>query len=156
MTEIIAVIGILIAMASAIFAYLQAKSAKHSLHQAYLLKLFSSFDSASESTIADPELLYSVHGLDRNVPIEEAKSIAYLSLLLDAFQHYYGEQYNGDFKKMTEAMKKQSTFLNRILAVPENYQRWQTLKQLYYGEFDRSFTEAVESLIATNKNENGA
>ena len=138
-------------MVSAIFAYLQAQAAKRSLRQAYLLKLFATFDAASESTIINPELLYSVHGLDRSVPIEEAKNIAYFSLLLDAFQHFYGEQCDGDFKKMAEEMKRNSTFLNRILAVPENRKRWQSLKQMYYGDFDRGFIEAIDSLLAAHE-----
>lgn len=151
MPEAIALVGTVIAMVSAIFAYLQAQAAKRSLRQAYLLKLFATFDAATENTITNPDLLYSVHGLDRNVPLEEAKNIAYFSLLLDAFQHFYGEQCAGDYKKMADEMKKNSTFLNRILSVPENRKRWQILKQIYYGDFDRGFIEAIDSLLADNE-----
>jgi len=114
-TDIIAIIGTLVTIAAAVFAYIQARGAKLSLRQPQLLKLFGSFDVASESTIANPELLCSVHGLSRDVPIEEARNIAYLSMLLDSFQHLYYEKYAGDFTMMVKEMKSHSTFLNRIL-----------------------------------------
>lgn len=148
MTDIIAIIGALIAFAAAVFAYIQALAAKRSLRQAQLLKLFGSFDMASESTIANPDLLYSVHGLSRDVPIEEARNIAYLSMLLDSFQHFYYEKYNSDFTKMVEEMKSQSTFLNRLLTVEENRRRWPILKKIYYGDFDSGFVAAIEALMA--------
>ena len=155
MTDIIAIIGTLatligtlVAIAAAVIASIQARAAERSLHQAQLLKLFGSFDVASESTIANPELLYSVHGLSKDVPIEEARNIAYLSMLLDSFQHFYSEKYDGDFTKMVKEMKSQSTFLNRILTVEENKLRWQILKKIYYGDFDSGFVAAIETLMA--------
>src|SRR4030042_2146646 len=151
MTEIIAIIGTLIALAAAVFAYIQALAAKRSLRQAQLLNLFGSFDVASESTIANPELLYSVHGLSRNVPIEEARNIAYLSLLLDSFQHFYNEKYDGDFTKMVKEMKSHSTFLNRILTVAENKRRWDFIKNIYYGDFDSGFVAAIDTLMPDEK-----
>lgn len=147
MTDIITIIGSLIALASAVFAFSQARAAKRSLRQAQLLKLFGSFDVASESTIAHPEFLYSVHGLARDVPLEEARNIAYLSLLLDAFQHFYYEHCDGDFTKMVTEMKSQSTFLNRILTVAENKDRWDILKKIYYGGIDSGFVAAIDTLM---------
>lgn len=151
MTDIIAIIAALAAIAAAVYASIQARAAERSLRQAQLLKLFGSFDVASESTIANPEFLYSVHGLSRDVPIEEARNIAYLSLLLDAFQHFYYEHCDGDFTKMVTEMKSQSTFLNRILTVAENKDRWDILKNIYYGDFDSGFIAAIETLIAHEK-----
>lgn len=148
MADIIAIIGTVMALAAAVFAYIQARAAESSLRQAQLLNLFGSFDVASERTIANPELLYSVHGLSRNVPIEEARNIAYLSLLLDSFQHFYNEKYDGDFTKMVLEMKSCSTFLNRILTVAENKSRWDILKNIYYGDFDSGFVAAIEALMA--------
>lgn len=151
MTDIIAIIGTLVAFAgavvAAVFAYIQALAAKRSLRQAQLLNLFGSFDVASESTIAHPEFLYSVHGLDRDVPLEEARNIAYLSLLLDAFQHFYYEHCDGDFTKMVTEMKSQSTFLSRILTVAENKDRWDILKKIYYGGIDSGFVAAIDTLM---------
>lgn len=151
LADIITVLGIIVAMASAIFAYFQARAAKRSLHQAYLAKFFGSLDTASQNTIVNPELLYSVHGLNRDVPIEEARNIAYLSMLLDSFQHFYGEQYQGDYTKMVTDMRTRSTFLNRILTVEENIHRWQTLRDIYYGDFDGGFIAAIDSLISDGK-----
>lgn len=148
MTDIIGLVGAVVALVSAVFAYTQAWAAKRSLYQAQLLKLFGSFDVVSEITIVNPELLYSVHGLSRDVPIEEARNIAYLLMLLDSFQHYYGERDKDDFAKMVDEMKSQSTFLNRILRVEENKRRWPILKNIYYGDFDSAFVAAIESLIA--------
>ena len=102
---------------------------------------------ASESTIANPEFLYSVHGLSRDVPIEEARNIAYLSMLLDSFQHFYYEHCDGDFTKMITEMKSQSTFLNRILTVAENKDRWNILKKIYYGGIDSGFVAAIDTLM---------
>lgn len=148
MTDIIGLVGAVVALVSAVFAYTQAWAAKRSLYQAQLLKLFGSFDVVSEITIVNPELLYSVHGLSRDVPIEEARNIAYLSILLDSFQHFYYEKHDGDFTEMVKEMKRHSTFLNRILRVEENKRRWPVLKKIYYGDFDSAFVAAIESLIA--------
>ncbi len=147
--NIITVVGMAISIFSAVFSWLQAQTAKKSLRQSYLLKLFSSFDAASQHSILNPELLYSVHGLDRNLISEkEAVNIAYLSMLIDAFQHFYGEDYNNNYIEMAEHMKKKSTFLNKILSIPENKERWQVLKGIYYGTFDEQFIHAIDHLIA--------
>jgi hypothetical protein len=56
-----------IAVAAAIFALYQAKAAQKAVKQASLIKLFSTFDLASQATIDRPELLQSVHGLDESI-----------------------------------------------------------------------------------------
>src|SRR5262245_55252053 len=106
---IVGLLGVLVAIGSAIFAYYQAKAAKvqaeaaeNSLKQANRLKLFSTFEIANQITVSNPKLLITVHGLDPNTSEEEAQSIAFLSLLLDAFQHYYMEKYKNDFFQRSE------------------------------------------------------
>ncbi len=146
-TDIVTYLGVLIAIASAIFTFFQARAAKRSIQQAHLAKFFGSLDMASQTTIINPDILYSVHGLSKDIPIEEARNIAYLSMLLDSFQHFYGEHYENNFEKMTEDMKKQSTFLNRVLTVEENVKRWGIIKNLYYGDFDTGFIAAIDELI---------
>jgi hypothetical protein len=126
-------------------AEVQAEAAQLALKQTSLIRLFSTFDLASQVTIENPELLSSVHGL----PIDgkENLSIAYLSLLLDAFQHYYGEKYDGNFDKMRDELIVMSTFLNRILEREENQKRWDVLKKIYYGTSDSKFTNAIDEII---------
>lgn len=68
-------------------------------------------------------------------------------MLLDSFQHFYYETYDGDFTKMVKEMKSHSTFLNRILTVKDNKRRWHILKSIYYGDFDSGFVAAIEALI---------
>lgn len=147
MGVLINVISAFVATAAAVFTLYQAIQARKTLKQASLIKLFSTFDLASQATLANPELLYSVHGLDSSVSPEEARNIAYLSLLLDGFQHFYGEKFEGKFAQMEEELKRESTFLNRVLGVEANQERFLIVKSLYYGEFDESFIAAIESLI---------
>lgn len=165
MVEIIPALSVGIALVAAVFALWQARAAKIqaeaakiqadatmiALEQTSRLRLFSTFDLASQVTIEDPKLLYSVHGLSESVPLEEAKNIAYLSLLLDAFQHYYSEKYNGNFEKMQADLVTYSTFLNKFLAVKENQERLPTLKSIYYGQFDHQFIQAIEGIIEHEK-----
>ena len=146
--NIIAVVGMVISIFSAIFAYFQAQAAKKALKQSYLLKLFSTFETANQQCLLNPELLYSVHGVDRNLVSEqEARNIIYLSSLIDAFQHFYGEDYRNNYIKMAEDMKVKSTFLNKILSVDDNKPRWQVLRKIYYGSFDEQFIHAIDHLI---------
>ena len=166
MEVVIPALGVGVALVAALFALWQARAAKIQAEAAKIqaeatrvtlertsrIRLFSSFDLASQVTIERPELLYSVHGLSHSVPLEEARNIAYFSLLLDAFQHFYGESYNGDFDKMQADLVKESTFLNRLLAVRENQERWHTLKAMYYGQFDLRFVQAIEGLIEHERN----
>jgi hypothetical protein len=144
-------IGILSAVVSAFaagFTWYQARAATRAVKQAAMMRLFSTFDVANQATLSKPALLYSVHGLDRSIPPEEAANIAYFSFILDGFQHFYGEAYDSNFSKMTAKLKQTSTFLNRILQVPENQTRWNHMKKLYYGDFDKAFVNAIDELIA--------
>jgi len=136
-----------VAVIALIFSWHSTKTASEAVKQTFLLKLFSSFDEANRATINDPDLLYSVHGLDRSISEQEASRIAYLSLLIDGFQHFYGQVYNEDFPKMENELKARSTFLNKILTVKENQDRWKILKELYYGDFDRNFIRAIDAII---------
>jgi hypothetical protein len=150
----IAGLSAIIAVLGAGISMWQARIARRSLKQAALIRLFSTFDAASEVTIGRPTLLYEVHGLDRSIPEEEASNIAYLSFLLDGFQHYYGEETSGDFAAMARRLKSESTFLNKILSVPANQVRWESIKSLYYGDFDRDYIKAIEELIEHEKAKN--
>ena len=148
MEAVIGIVGAIIALVAAIIAYYQAQVARQSVQQAARLKLFSTFELANQALLSNPELLYSVHGLDKSISSTEATSIAYLSLILDGYQHYYGEQFNENFSEMTNKLKITSTFLNRILAVPENQKRWVYLKNANYDEFDKQFIKAIDELIS--------
>jgi hypothetical protein len=140
-------IGTVISAASAAFALSQAHSARRQLRQLQVLQLFDRFDSANRATLDFPDLLRSVHGLPESIPMEEARAIAYLSALLDAFQHFYGHLYKSDFGRMVKDMSERSNFLTRILAHPANRARWARMKELYYGEFDRAFVDAIETVL---------
>lgn len=161
MTETFQLIGIFIALTAAFIAFFQSLSAKkqtelikHELEIAKRRKLFDSFDLASQVSISHPELLYSVHGLPVDCNEKEARSIAYLSLLLDGFQHFYREK-NDNLASLRNECLNRSNFLNRILAVEANQRRWQIIKKLYYGEMDKRFLEMIEDIIKhENKNEN--
>ncbi len=147
----IGIISVIVAVIAAVFTWYQASVAKRAVKQAALMRLFSTFDLANQATLSSPQLLYSVHGLDKAIPPEEAANIAYLSFVLDGFQHFYNEEFKGNFAKMAGKLKESSTFLNRILQVPENQTRWNHMKKLYYGDFDKSFVDAIDELIAFEK-----
>ena len=136
-----------IAIIAACIAAYQARIAQKAVLHAAEMKLFISFDLANQAVLANPELLYSVHGVDRTIPKEEAHSIAYLSLLLDGFEQFYGHKYRGAFVAMQSEMARRTTFLSRILAVPDNQRRWNLLKEIFYGQFDKSFVSAIDNLI---------
>lgn len=142
------VVSAVVAGLAAVFTWYQARVALHAVRQASLMRLFSTFDLANQATLENTELLYSVHGLDRSVPPGEATNIAYLSQLLDGFQHFYSDKYGGRFEKMAAELRRSSVFLNRILRVPENQVRWAHLRGLYYGDFDKSFVTAIDDLIS--------
>lgn len=141
------VVSVAVAVIALLFSWQSNKTSASAVNQANLTKFFTSFDEASNATLENPVLLYDVHGLDRSIPETEARNIAYLSLLLDGFQHFYGELYSGDFSKMASEMRTKSTFLNSILRVPSNADRWTQVKKLYYGDFDSDFIEAIEDLM---------
>ena len=148
MTEnLFTLVTVIVAIIAVIYSRKSARAAADSLKQSHLLKLFSSFGEANRATLQNPDLLYSVHGLDESVPKEDASRIAYLSLLLDAFQHFNGQMYGMDYSQMEKHMKAHHTFLNKILAVKENQRRWEHLKKIHYGDFDKDFVTAIDNLI---------
>jgi hypothetical protein len=144
---VITYVSTVAAIGAALFAYYQAKRAGEAIRQASLLGLFGSFDRANEATLENPDLLRSVHGLAEDVDDEEAKRIVYLSILMDGFQHYYSQLYSDDFGKMEKELKKNSVFLNRILRVSANKERWERMKEIYYGDFDSDFLGAIDRLF---------
>lgn len=148
LSAIVAVLAALFALQNARGAVRSADISERALSQANVTNLFSSFSVANQATVQYPELLHSVHGLDESVPLSEARNIAHLGSLLDAFQIFYGEHHGGDFSKMASEMKAESTFLNRILGVPQNHDRWQIIQSIHYGDFDRQFTDAITEIIS--------
>lgn len=130
----IEIVSAVIASVSAVFAFWQFRRIQ-ALTQ--LQSLFQAFDAANQATLDSPEILRSVHGLEGND--DELKMIAYLSVLMDGFQHFA----DGDYSKLLN----DDTFLNRILAVPDNQTRWERMKSVYYGTFDREFITVIDRLI---------
>jgi hypothetical protein len=152
LVNMITIIGTIISLSAALFTYLQAKSAKKSLKQINLQKLYNSFEKAGELAITYPDFLYSVHGMNKKISKDEARRIAYLQLILDAYQNYYYELYNGKFEKMYKQMVERSTFLTTIFKNEANFKRWEILKEINYGEADNNFIKSVDSLISKLKN----
>ena len=97
-----------------------------------LQSLYSGFSQANQATLDHPELINQIHGLD--LSDSTCREIAYLSILMDAFQH-------------SSYKISKSTFLNKIVSVPENEYRWKIMKEIYYGEFDRDFTNYIDSMF---------
>lgn len=125
----------------------QANIATKSLHQASVRSLFSSFNLASQISTDKPDVLYAVDGLDKSIPAEEARNIAYFGLLMDGFQQLYGQIYQENYSQIAKDLKSRSTYLNKLLAREANQNRWEILKPLYYGNFDNSFIKAIDELI---------
>lgn len=140
--------GTWLSIVGAVISLVAALYAGRTLRQARLARLYSSFDLANQAALAETDLLYEVHGLDRSVPEQEAKYIAYLSTLLDGYQNYWSDIFSDDFSRAAEKLKEHSTLLNRVLAVPANQRRWNTMKDMFYGEFDREFMAAIDDIIA--------
>ena len=152
MFSLISIIVSIVALVLSLLAFRRAR----------LATLFSTFDEVSKATIQYPELLYSVHQLNKKESEEEARSLAYLSMLLDAYQHFYSPfNIREEVKDLWESclskrapygkLTGEKTFLNNILAVQKNQERWQEIKKLYYNDFDKSFIETVEKLIEEEK-----
>lgn len=141
--NIVSYAAIIIAVISAVIAYKQSVIAKQALKDASLLSLFSGFERANQATIDDPNLLIEVHGLKED---NDLKNIAYLSSLMDSFQHYYAKEYNGNYNKL---LTEKSTFLNKLIKVKKNFTRWEKLKSIYYGDsdFDRGFIKVIDTLF---------
>lgn len=144
---ILASVGVVIALASAAFTAGQAWAASKALRQARLNRMFSSLDFSSQLAFSNPEVARAVHGLDRTTSDDEVRSLIYFSVLLDIFQASWSDEFNGNFAKGGRAFRKKSRYLNQILQVPENLQRWEIIKPRCYGEFDREFVRAIDMLF---------
>ncbi len=153
-TLTISIASIIIASAALIVSWLrtnavmkQVNITSKSLDRVTLNYLFTTFNQASQICFGNPDVFYAVDGLEKSIPPKEAKNIAYLGILIDAFQQFYGYIYNEDFSKMLAELKEKSTYLNNLLAIKENQERWETIKRLHYGSFDDSFVKAIDELI---------
>lgn len=120
---IIAFVALIVSWLRANAAIKQANAASESLHRMSLRSLFTTFNQTSQICVDNPNVFYAVDGLDKSVPPQEAKNIAYFSLLMDGFQQFYGQIYNEDFSKMLKQSKEKSTYLNNLLAIEENQKR---------------------------------
>ena len=112
------------------------------LKDSRLHTLFSGFEQANDALMRNPELLNSVHGLNNDNDLE---SIAYLGILIDAFHHYWGKEYDNDYEK---AIKEEpSNFMHKIAAVEANYHRWEKLKSINYGDDDTNFVKVMDKIF---------
>jgi len=111
--------------------------AKKAQDKAKIGPLFSEFQRANQVTIDHPNILNAVHGLD--LQEDECRRIAYLSILMDAFQQ-------------EKANHTATTFLDKRTSVPKNKTRWGLIKKIYYGSFDREFIEKIDAKFETNIN----
>lgn len=123
MSETIAVIAVIISLYS---LWLAIKARR----EVRIQSLFSEFQRANQVTIDHPNILNEVHGLD--LPEEECRRIAYLSILMDAFQQEGADH-------------AETTFLDKITSVPANQERWEVMKRIYYGSFDREFIKKIDA-----------
>jgi len=129
----------------------QTSFTQQALSQGRLAGLYSSFDLANQAILGNPSLLYDVHGLPVSIPPDEAKRLVYLSILLDAHQEHWTDLYNGDCLQVLGKIRTESTFLSRTLAVKANHKRWELLKPIFYGDFDKDFVCVIDALIADEK-----
>lgn len=140
--------SLLVSIIAVAVAWYSIRTSRLAIGKATTQALFAAFESANRSTVEYPDLLKRVHGLPEDLPDEEARAIAYLSTIMDGFQHYYGQLHDGDFEKMLSDINDSSNFLSRILSVPENKVRWEAMKSLYYGQYDEPFIRAIDAIIA--------
>ncbi len=127
--------SIIFAGLALIFSLISIGLAIKAHKEARIQALFSGFQQANQATIEHPSLLKEVHGL--NLTINECRNIAYLSVLMDAFQH-------------EDENHSETTFLDKITAVPENKDRWSEMKNIYYGSFDSQFIKKIDNKFEIN------
>lgn len=158
----ISIASLVIALSALIFlwkrtnvAIKQSNIALESLRRMSIRSLFTSFNLASQICIDKTDVFYDVDGLDKSIPRGEARNIAYFGLLMDGFQQFYGQVYKENYSQMAEELKKKSTYLNRLLASKANQKRWESLKPLYYGDFEKSFIKAIDELIQYESEKRG-
>ncbi len=126
------------------------KQSNNAIRDARLHALFSGFDQANGELMRKPMLLNHVHGLVKDK--DELENIAYLGILIDAFHHYWGKEYKDNYE---EAIKKEpSNFIHKIVAVEANYERWQDLKEINYGDDDKAFLKEMDKLFDNAKAKN--
>jgi len=116
-------LAIIVAIVSALIAEKARKEVK-------VQALFSGFQQANQATIENIDFLKDVHGLE-GLTEGEYKNIAYLSILMDAFQHEGVEH-------------DETTFLDNIISIPKNKQRWTIMKDIYYGNYDKKFVSYID------------
>ncbi len=131
-TEITATVAIIVSVGSLIVAWI-------SIQRVRIQSLFAGFQQANQATLDYPVLLNSVHGL--NMTEEECREIAYLSVLMDSFQHGH-------------CSYTDSSFLDKITSIPGNREKWGVLKSIYYGEFDLAFIDIVDKKFNVNCRQN--
>jgi len=146
--DYIAIIAAIIAVAAALFSLLQAYFAKQSVEQQNLIRLFEAFEESTNRLYNSPSLLTQVHGFPQDRYSDaDAQALTYLCALLDTFQLFYERKYKGDFKKMAVDLKRNSNFLSRLLANPDNHQRIEDIRRYFYGDFDADFFDAINDVI---------
>ena len=135
------VIPIILSMIGAGIAWYQAIKATKAHREVKFQAFYSRFDRANQVIIDYPEILQEVHGLD--IGLKECRNIGYLSVLMDAFQHFYGQPPKS---YSLEALQKKSTFLDKIFFIPANKERWKHLKKIYYGQedYDTKFISVID------------
>ncbi len=137
-----------------IISIISAVYSHRTLKNATLLSLFAGFDQANAEVMKNPNLLVTVHDIDVDVDVDkddkDLKNIAYLAILIDAFHHYWGKEYNNKYKKVLE---EKTNYIHKIVAVEDNYERWQKLKSINYGEADDKFVEVMDTLFKNAKEE---
>ncbi len=152
MEILIGICSVIIAGVASLFSWQSAKAADRAVEQANQLRLFELYQTVSQVIVENPRYLYEIYGLDNSVPEAEARNIAFLGLLVDGFQQFYGRMHDGNYRAMIDQVGTESTFLSTILTRSENRRRWAIIKMLYYGDEDREFVDAVDAIIALETN----
>lgn len=126
--------------------------------------LFGTFNLASQLTFEDPMAMRDIHGLPDDISDREARAIVTLNVILDGYQHYKAEQYRRfsykdilgfpnisksaiNYSKIEQSLKTNSEYINRLMALPANVERWQLIKQVYYGSFDEDFVQLIDAIV---------
>jgi len=140
--------AMIVSIIALLLAFIQSRQAKKALKDATLLSLFSGFDQANGEVMKNPNLLVTVHGLGLDKDDEDLENIAYLAILIDSFQHYWGKEYNYKYKKVLEL---ETNYIHRIVEIEDNYSRWIKLRSINYGDCDKEFVEVMDTLFEEGK-----
>ena len=128
---IISMIAILISIFALLFTYLQMRWSSRN-------KLFTGFELANQMTIENPSILKHVHGLPEDYSNEELQSIAYLSLIIDSYQHFYADMISNNYNRLQNDCIKSSTLLNNILIKSQLILSNEFTYSLTFSEFSKS------------------